>query len=322
MATEYPKVFISHASEDKERFVIDFATKLRSRGVDAWVDKWEMLPGDSLIDKIFEEGIKNAQAMIIVLSGNSVQKPWVREELNTGMVKRISGKCKLIPVVIDDCEIPQALLSTVWERIRNLDDYEQELDRITSAIYGHTQKPRLGPPPQYAQLKIDNLPGLTHSDTLIFKTICETSLEIGSDWVNVKQFHDRIVELNISDDSLYESIEILAGNYFIEGKRTMGSRGLDFFRITTYGFETCAQAFLSEFDELVNQTLVSVVNHDLRTNDAIVSHLSKPKVLIDYVLDILARRDLIKISKTMGGGVHIYDITVKGQRTARNLHDE
>jgi histidyl-tRNA synthetase len=70
-----PKVFISHASEDKERFVLDFATKLRNTGIDAWLDKWEMLPGDSLVDKIFEEGIKNASAFIVVLSSNSVNKP-------------------------------------------------------------------------------------------------------------------------------------------------------------------------------------------------------------------------------------------------------
>jgi len=81
------KVFISHASEDKERFVIDFATKLRKIGIDAWLDKWEMLPGDSLVDKIFEEGIKDAEAFIVILSKNSILKPWVREELNAGFVK-------------------------------------------------------------------------------------------------------------------------------------------------------------------------------------------------------------------------------------------
>lgn len=38
-----PKVFVSHASEDKEHFVVEFATKLRARGIDAWLDKWEIL---------------------------------------------------------------------------------------------------------------------------------------------------------------------------------------------------------------------------------------------------------------------------------------
>lgn len=107
-----PKVFISHASEDRE-FTQDLATKLRSKGVNAWLDVWEILPGDSLIDKIFEEGLKDAEGFIVILSRSSVNKEWVREELNAAMVKKINGLTKLIPVVLDDCEIPEGLNSTV-----------------------------------------------------------------------------------------------------------------------------------------------------------------------------------------------------------------
>jgi hypothetical protein len=60
-----PKAFISHASEDKDRFVVRFAKRLREKGVDAWLDKWDILPGDSLIEKIFEEGIKDADASLL-----------------------------------------------------------------------------------------------------------------------------------------------------------------------------------------------------------------------------------------------------------------
>jgi hypothetical protein len=34
-----PKVFLSHASEDKDHFVLDFARQLREKGVDVWVDQ-------------------------------------------------------------------------------------------------------------------------------------------------------------------------------------------------------------------------------------------------------------------------------------------
>jgi len=112
-----PKVFISHASEDKERFVLEFSTKLREKGVDAWLDKWEMLPGDSLVDKIFEEGIKEADSFIIILSNNSITKPWVREELNASFIKRINKNCKIIPVVLDNCNVPECLHSTIWEKL-------------------------------------------------------------------------------------------------------------------------------------------------------------------------------------------------------------
>lgn len=142
------KVFISHASEDKDRFVLEFAKKLRSHGVDAWVDIWEMLPGDSLVDKVFYEGIKNARAMIVVLSNNSIEKPWVREELNRGFLERLRGKCKIIPVVIDDCPIPEPLQSTIWQKIDNLDEYEIEFNRILDAIYSRINKPALGSSPE------------------------------------------------------------------------------------------------------------------------------------------------------------------------------
>jgi len=102
-----PKVFISHASEDKDRFVLDFASRLRAHGIDAWLDRWEMLPGDSLVDKLFEEGLHSATAVVVVLSTNSVDKPWVREELNAAFVKHVDSGTKLIPVVLDDCRVPE-----------------------------------------------------------------------------------------------------------------------------------------------------------------------------------------------------------------------
>lgn len=33
-----PKVFISHANEDKDRFVVEFARRLRENGIDAWLE--------------------------------------------------------------------------------------------------------------------------------------------------------------------------------------------------------------------------------------------------------------------------------------------
>jgi hypothetical protein len=277
-----------------------------------------MLPGDSIIDKIFEEGIKNAQAVIVVLSKFSVNKKWVREELNAGMVKKINGKSKVIPVLIDECEVPEALQSTVWEKIEDLQNYDTELNRIIASIYGQSEKPILGAPPKYSQLRIDKLPGLTKVDTLVFKTICEVSLEIGVDWINTDKLVKPLKELGISEDEMYESIDVLAGVYFIKGSKTFGGR-IDFFQITTSGFERYARVFLPSFDELLSSTLLSIVNQELLNNDEIASHLNKPKVLIDYALDLLARKQLIKIHKTMGGGVHVHDITVQGKRASRNL---
>jgi TIR domain len=146
-----PKVFVSHATADKDRFVLEFATRLRSNGVDAWVDHWEMNPGDSLVDKIFEEGLRDCQAMIVVLSQHSIESKWVREELNAAVVKKIEKATRLIPVRLDRCEVPQCLRSTIWQDIPNLQEYGEQFSRVLNAIYGQYEKPPLGPAPQYVQ---------------------------------------------------------------------------------------------------------------------------------------------------------------------------
>src|SRR3982750_1666990 len=99
-----PRVFISHSSADNERFVFSLATRLRASGIDAWLDFWEILPGDSLVDKIWNEGFKDCDAFIVVLSDTSTRSNWVREELNTGVVKRIEDNTKLLALRLDECE--------------------------------------------------------------------------------------------------------------------------------------------------------------------------------------------------------------------------
>jgi hypothetical protein len=62
------------------------------------------LDRDKLVEKIFTEGIGACQAFLVVLSATSVQKKWVREELNSGVVEAIERQVKLLPIRIDDCE--------------------------------------------------------------------------------------------------------------------------------------------------------------------------------------------------------------------------
>jgi hypothetical protein len=172
---EAPKVFLSHASEDKERFVIPFATSLRQRGIEVWLDKWEILPGDSLVDKLFEEGLKEADAVLVVVSAASVSKPWVREELNTAIVNRITKQTKVIPVLLDDSDVPESLRSPVWESIRDVRNFSAQLDRIVAAIFGHREKPALGEPPGYVTER--RIPGLHQTDTLVLRTIYEDGVK-------------------------------------------------------------------------------------------------------------------------------------------------
>jgi hypothetical protein len=308
-----PKVFVSHASDDKKRFVLDFAEKLRSKGVDAWVDKWEMLPGDSLVDKIFEEGIKNAQAIIVVLSQFSVSKKWVREELNAGMVKKIDENSKLIPVVIDECEIPECLKSTVWERINDVSSYEDEFERIISAIYGHTSKPPLGAPPPYSQTIIDTISDLTKIDTMIFKALCEKAIEKGYPHVEPASIAYQVTELGISEGDFLDTLEILDSRGYLEAQRAMGG-SIPIVDISTYGFDEYARVFIGDYDEIITAVgfeLVNTKNHD---NQAIMNAINQPKMVVDHILKVFETSNWVTLSQTMGDTTWVVDISPELKR--------
>ena len=68
------KLFISHASEDKQDFADSLAVALREAGYDVWYDKWALVAGDSLLKKI-SQGLRECDFGIVLLSksfGSSV----------------------------------------------------------------------------------------------------------------------------------------------------------------------------------------------------------------------------------------------------------
>jgi hypothetical protein len=145
-----PKAFISHAHEDKDRFVVPFATRLRENGVDAWLDQWEIFAGDSIIDRIFNEGIGRAAAVLVILSKHSIDSRWVTEELNVATVRRINGLSRLIAVRLDTVQMPSALADSLYVDIDPPRDWEPQLEKILRAIFMASDRPALGPPPSFA----------------------------------------------------------------------------------------------------------------------------------------------------------------------------
>jgi TIR domain len=303
-----PKVFLSHASEDKERFVLSFAERLRENGIDAWLDKWEMLPGDSLVEKIFEEGLKEADAVIIILSSNSINKPWVKEELNASVVNKISKGTRIIPVVIDQCDVPESLKSTVWEKITDTDNYQENLDRVVAAVFGQTAKPSIGSPPSYAQHALADIPNLTQIDNIVLKKSCEYDLNNNAHIINPGTIFFENDKLIAPENELKDSLEMLDRNGFIKLSRTIGA-GFSHFQITTHGMETYLDAYMPEYQSLIRSIIALIVNKDIKSNAEIINETSQPNRLIDHVLDLLDINGHIDLTKTVGGGVHIYNIS-------------
>lgn len=317
----HPKVFLSHASEDKERFVNEFALKLGQSGVDVWLDKWEMLPGDSLVDKIFEEGLKGAEAVIIVLSNNSVKKPWVREELNSTIVNRIQNGTRLIPVVIDKCEVPESLKSTLWESIKDISSYEDSFERILASVFGTTLKPKIGPSPSYTSSLLHNIEGLEPVDNLVLKLSCESLREWPDDPIEPGEiFTEDNVEAPPKSQVL-ESIEILGDQGYISVSHYIGG-GSDrwgcHYNVTLYGYEEYCKAYIADYGELQNSIASAIVNENLHINLVLSDRLSIPLPLVTHVIKLFENKGYVKTrGGEVGNRLSIYSVSAKLRRALR-----
>lgn len=127
------RVFLSHNHNDKP-FVRKLARDLENHGVRYWLDEAEMKIGDSLIQKI-REGIDSVDYFAVVLSPDSINAPWVVNELDVAMNYQISGKkIKVLPIMLKECEPPGFLIGKLYADFRNEDNYVEAFKRLIQSI--------------------------------------------------------------------------------------------------------------------------------------------------------------------------------------------
>ena len=92
------KLFISHASEDKDEIARPLAQHLIDKGFQVWYDEYSLKVGDSLSDEI-EKGLIDCDYGIVILSKNFFNKDWPKKELSGLVSKEIGfGKKSILPV--------------------------------------------------------------------------------------------------------------------------------------------------------------------------------------------------------------------------------
>ena len=110
---------MSHSSEDKP-LVRRFAKILESFSIRCWVDELEILPGQSLVYKIFTEGIAKSDYVLCFITPASIESRWVREELENAYVQEIkNGWPKIIALVFGDMRVPDFLMHRLYIKTQN-----------------------------------------------------------------------------------------------------------------------------------------------------------------------------------------------------------
>lgn len=139
------KIFFSHATEDKAAVeAVYSAFVARYPEHQPWVDKYEIVGGETLISKI-AEGMDAADKFFIFLSPIAVTKPWVQRELRRALMREIGGVDPnfIIPVKIGDlATMPPFLEEKLYIDVPQLTK-EEWLAQFDASIRG--KAPRPGP---------------------------------------------------------------------------------------------------------------------------------------------------------------------------------
>lgn len=312
------KVFISHSSKDKDRFVLDFAIKLRNQGIDAWLDYWEMSIGDSLVEKIFHEGIKDCDFFIIILSKNSIKSNWVREELEIGVVKKIEKQTKIMPIIIDEnVVIPKVLSATVWQKITDLNSYDKELTEIINSILGIKKAPPIGEIPKYA-VELSTIGDLSIIDSNVLKLIVEFVLrnDLWTKLLSGIQLKDIWQENGISKDQVEESLEILDNNFYIEIDLTTEGWFGSGFMVTTQAILDYANNYINNFDKKVLTIISNILNKNVMRSDFLSKKSSLNRIIIIALIEEWESSDYIKYTTRLDslGNIHFQHLSAMGKR--------
>ncbi|MFW6247027.1 MAG: toll/interleukin-1 receptor domain-containing protein [bacterium] len=130
------KVFFSHASEDKPLVEQVFLrVKEKFPQIEGWLDKYEILGGDDLIETI-HKGIEQSDKFLIFLSPTSIDKSWVKTELRKALSDEINGIKPefIVPIKVGHIsQFPPFLESKFYIDIENKIE-EEWLQDIYAAI--------------------------------------------------------------------------------------------------------------------------------------------------------------------------------------------
>jgi WD40 repeat protein len=143
-------VFLSHNSADKPA-VEELARRLAKEGIQAWLDKWNLIPGDPWQPAI-EKGLAESGTCAVFV-GPSGLGPWQNEEMRAAIDQRVrdSGRrFRVIPVLLPGAKraerssLPTFLVATTWVEFRESLDNADAFHRLVCGIRGVEPGPAPG----------------------------------------------------------------------------------------------------------------------------------------------------------------------------------
>jgi hypothetical protein len=133
-------VFLSHNSADKPA-VEELAQRLVNVGIQPWLDKWNLVPGEPWQEGL-EEALDACQTVAVFLGPSSIGS-WENEEMRSALEERVRDKSRrVIPVLLPGApdprekSLPRFLRRMTWVDFRGGLDDEDAFQRLVAGIRG------------------------------------------------------------------------------------------------------------------------------------------------------------------------------------------
>ena len=120
-------VFLCHSSDDKV-VVRELHDRLATEGVRPWLDQNELLPGQDWNMEI-TKAVRKSHVVIVCLSSRSITKAgYVQKEIRQALDvadEQPEGTIFIIPVRLEECEVPERLRRWQWVDYFDSNGYER-----------------------------------------------------------------------------------------------------------------------------------------------------------------------------------------------------
>ena len=141
-----PVVFFSYTHEDRD-LAERIATQIARLGINTWWDEWEIRAGDSIVQKI-SDGLGNCTHFTVLLTPRSIDKPWVKAEMDAAFVRKLTDRVKFIPL---RCDLPAGKLPPLLSGLHSPEITDASLTetvaRLANDIFEVTKRPAIGSAP-------------------------------------------------------------------------------------------------------------------------------------------------------------------------------
>jgi hypothetical protein len=149
---------------------------------------------------------------------------------------------------------------------------------------------------------------------MVLRLACERAIETGNMQIDAEAMFLKEGSPLLPRAELVDSIAILVQQSLVSAYRVVAGQLLTFW-IETRGFEEYAQACIPNYEGFVLDVCAALVNRRKESDESIAADLQKPLPLVLHVLKVLEGRGHLKLTKSIPGPRHVYEISPSLKRT-------